>query len=133
MDGERRPTGAAQRGQERVTAMLTVEDIARVVHEANSALQAVIGEPVNPRWDDAPDYQRWSSIEGVRDALTGLSADEHHEAWAHALQREGWTWGPVKDPQAKTHPLLVPFEDLPPLQQAKDRLFLAIVAALREE
>lgn len=114
--------------------MLKVEDIARVVHEANSALQAIIGEPVNPRWDDAPDWQRWSSIEGVRDALQGIAdEEEHHEAWAQALRREGWTYGPTKDPQAKTHPLLVPFDELPPLQQAKDRLFLAIVAALRAE
>jgi hypothetical protein len=114
---------------------LKVEDIARVVHEANNALQAIIGEPVNPGWDEAPTWQRWSSIEGVRDALHGTidGPDEHHNAWAEAMRQQGWTWGPVKDEAAKTHPLLVPFNELPLLQQAKDRLFLAIVAALREE
>lgn len=127
------PAGAAERGRERVTALLAVQDIARVIHEANSGLQAVIGEPVNPRWDDAPDWQRWACIEGVRDALQGLTPDEHHEAWRDAMRREGWTYGPVKDADTKTHPLLVPFEHLPPLQQAKDRLFLAIVEALRGE
>jgi hypothetical protein len=116
-----------------VTALLAVEDIARVVHEANNAMQAIIGEPVNPGWDQAPDWQRWSSIEGVRDALQGLAADEHHECWVRAMRRAGWTYGPAKDPEAKTHPMMVPFEELPPLQQAKDRLFLAIVSALREE
>jgi RyR domain len=127
------PAGAHERGRAQVTASLTVNDIARVIHEANSAMQVIIGEPVNPRWDDAPEWQRWACIDGVRDALQGLAPDEHHEAWALAMRREGWTYGPVKDGDAKTHPLLVPFEDLPPLQQAKDRLFLAIVAALREE
>jgi hypothetical protein len=126
------PAGAMERGRERVTAVLRVEDIARVVHEANSGLQAVIGEPVNPRWDEAPEWQRWSCIEGVRDAPQVLTPEEHHEMWAATLRAEGWTRGPVKDGQAKTHPMLVPWEDLPPQQQAKTRLFLAVVAALRD-
>jgi hypothetical protein len=32
----------------------------------------------------------------------------------------------VKDPEAKTHPCLVPYDDLPEYQQLKDRVFLAI-------
>lgn len=110
--------------------MYTVEDIARVVHEANSGLQAVNGEPVQPRWDDAPEWARWSCIEGVRDALGGLTPQEHHEAWAETMRAEGWTRGPVRDGEAKTHPLLVPWEELPPRQRVKNELFLTIVAAL---
>jgi hypothetical protein len=36
----------------------------------------------------------------------------------------------VKDAELKTHPCLVPFEELPKFQQQKDRLFRAIVKAL---
>ncbi len=42
----------------------------------------------------------------------------------------GWTYGPAKDPEAKRHPCLVPFAELPANQQAKDRLFFAVVSAL---
>lgn len=136
------PAGFEQRGQERVTAIMRVEDIARVVHEANSGLQAIADEPVNPRWDEAPEWQRWSCIEGVRDALIVLNGgfmpnatphpQQHHEMWLATMRDEGWTYGPVKDGDAKTHPYLVEWEELPPEQQAKTRLFLAIVAALRE-
>jgi hypothetical protein len=37
---------------------------------------------------------------------------------------------PVKDETAKTHPDLVPFDDLPEHERQKDRLFMAIVHAL---
>ncbi|XUM24954.1 RyR domain-containing protein [Bradyrhizobium oligotrophicum S58] len=45
--------------------------------------------------------------------------------------RAGWVHGEVKDADAKTHPCIVPFDQLPRVQQAKDKLFRAVVAALR--
>jgi hypothetical protein len=41
----------------------------------------------------------------------------------------GWKYGETKDPEAKTHPCIVPFEDLPAEQQFKDKLFRTIVHA----
>ena len=41
--------------------------------------------------------------------------------------------GPVKDEAAKTHPDLVPFDQLPEHEKQKDRLFMAIVRALAPE
>jgi hypothetical protein len=42
----------------------------------------------------------------------------------------GWRYGKVKNEEARTHPLLVPFDELPPAEQAKDHLFISIVRAL---
>ena len=53
-----------------------------------------------------------------------------HEAWMTDKIRHGWKFGPVKNAEAKEHPCLVPFGDLPPHQQTKDRLFQSIVRAL---
>jgi hypothetical protein len=36
----------------------------------------------------------------------------------------------VKNPDKKEHPAIVPFDQLPPQEQAKDRLFRAVVRAL---
>ena len=44
----------------------------------------------------------------------------------------GWTWGPEKDNDAKTNPALVPFEELPPSEQAKDTLLIVITRALKD-
>jgi hypothetical protein len=43
---------------------------------------------------------------------------------------EGWKLGPVKNPEAKEHPCLVPFDDLPVEQKVKDYLFRGVVRAL---
>jgi hypothetical protein len=106
--------------------------IARVVHEANRALQHALGDPVpSPDYDHAPDWQAVSLREGVAAALHGIGPQELHEQWMGDKFANGWTYGPEKDPVAKTHPCLVPYDELPTEQRAKNDLFLAIVEALR--
>ena len=39
----------------------------------------------------------------------------------------GWKYGPVKNPDAKEHPCMVPYAELPPEQRRKDALYLAMV------
>lgn len=112
---------------------LTVEQIAHVVHEANRALQRITGDPVvSPTWLEAPAQQRDSAMDGVRKALEGATPEELHEEWVRWKISRGWKYGRVKDEWGKTHPCIVPYADLPPEQQVKDRIFLAIVGALAE-
>jgi hypothetical protein len=112
----------------------TVEAVARVCHEANRAWQQVTGDPVvSLPWDDAPQWQRDSAISGVRNAVYGVTPEESHRNWCSERLAAGWTYGLVKDETARTHPCLVEYVDLPPEQQAKDRLFVAIVKALTSE
>lgn len=111
---------------------LTVDDIARVCHEANRGVQLATADPApSPPWDDAPEWQQQSAIDGVRQALAGDDPEQLHEAWCEAKRADGWTYGEVKDAAAKTHPCLVPYANLPAEQQVKDRLFLAVVHTLR--
>ena len=53
--------------------------------------------------------------------LNELARGEH-DRWVSSLQRDGWrhTTGP-KDPQARLHPLLVPWEELSEGEREKDR------------
>lgn len=57
--------------------------------------------------------------------LVQLTADEiallairEHNRWHEERLKDGWRRGPVKDPRQRTHPLLVPWEELP--DYAKD-------------
>ena len=44
-----------------------------------------------------------------------------HEVWAESRISQGWTYGPERNDALKTHPCLVPYEDLPEVEKAYDR------------
>lgn len=106
--------------------------IAYVCHEANRAWCEVHKDWSQKHWSEAEEWQRESAIRGVEFAIANPDAPEsaQHHAWMADKLRDGWTYGPVKDSDAKTHPCLVPFEKLPREQQVKDRLFRSIVKAI---
>jgi hypothetical protein len=52
-----------------------------------------------------------------------LAMDEHKRWCAHKLA-DGWRHGPRKDTRAKTHPWLIPWDDLPEAEREKDREFV---------
>ena len=110
--------------------MLT--DIAKVAHEANKAYCETLGDNSQTSWEDAPDWQKDSAVNGVMSIQLGeiKSPMQSHENWLKEKEIDGWVWGEVKDPEKKTHPCMVPFGDLPPEQQVKDFLFFDIVSNL---
>ncbi len=107
-------------------------DIARVCHEANRAYCESIGDRSQKPWGEAPEWQIASALNGVKFHIANPDAGDaaSHQNWMVEKLRDGWKHGAAKDETAKTHPCLVPFDHLPPEQQAKDRLFRAIVHAL---
>ena len=110
-----------------------IEDVARIAHEANRAIQQIQQDPgiaVSPPWDELDEHTSASVIDGVAGVLGGNEPEASHENWSAFKRADGWVYGPVKDADAKTHPCLVPYADLPPEQKAKDGLFGAIVNAL---
>lgn len=106
-------------------------DIAEVCHEANRVIQRLVDDPVvSPVWEEAPEWQILANIEGVRGALRGNTPEASHESWLEHRLADGWVYGPEKDEAAKTHPCLIPYDELPPQQRIKDVLFVGIVRAL---
>lgn len=111
---------------------MEITDIARTCHEANRAIQLATGDPVpSPHWEDAPDWQRLSAISGVVAALEGQSPEQLHLSWCDQKTSDGWIYGLTKDADLKLHPCLVPYDELPADQRAKDAVFHAVVNALR--
>lgn len=108
------------------------QSIARVCHEVNRAYCLALGDTSQPAWEDAPQWQRDSAVLGVKLHTTNPSAGPQvsHESWMAQKVSEGWVYGPVKDPENKQHPCMVPFDQLPREQQAKDFIFRGVVHAL---
>jgi hypothetical protein len=53
--------------------------------------------------------------------ITELLAKNAHDIWAQQRLTEGWTYGPQRDDQAKQHPCLVAYEELPDSEKDYDR------------
>jgi len=106
--------------------------IARVAHEANRAWCMANNDYSQPQWDEAPDWQRNSAIMGVEFHIANPNAGDSasHDSWMKQKEKDGWVYGEVKDESVKTHPCIVPFSDLPDIQQKKDSLFRGIIHAL---
>lgn len=106
--------------------------IARVCHEANRAYCQSIGDDSQVAWDEAPNWQQASAIKGVqyfRDNPS-ITPKEQHDAWVADKLENGWRFGVEKDPDAKTHPCLVDYDQLPAAQRGKDLIFQAVAREL---
>jgi hypothetical protein len=107
--------------------------IAKVCHQANKAWCESEGDESQLDWAFAEQWQRDSAVKGVEFRLANPDAgpDAQHNAWSADKVADGWIYGEVKDAEKKTHPCLVPFDQLSLFQQKKDKLFSAIVDALK--
>jgi len=126
---------SSRNGHEEHTLILDINQIARVAHEANRAYCATIGDTTHAPWEHAPEWQKRSALGGVKLHLDSLAQgqtvppQDAHAAWMMDRKAQGWLFGPVKDPEKKTHPLLRPYNQLPVEEQLKDYLFGAVVSA----
>jgi len=113
-------------------SQITPEVIARVVRTVNKIHCESIGDYSQPDWDDAPQWQKESAIEGVLGILNGeiTTPEESHKKWLKHKEETGWKYGPVKDTEKKEHPCMVPYDELPEEQKVKDKFFFGVVKSL---
>ena len=102
---------------------------ARTAHEVNRLYCCALEDFSQPQWERAPKWQTDSAIHGVKAIIENPNhpPSASHDAWLSEKQAAGWKYGPVKDPDKKEHPCMVPYEDLPIDQRMKDTIFLAVV------
>jgi hypothetical protein len=108
---------------------MNIENIAKIAHEANKAYCQTIGDNSQPAWEDAPEWQRTSAVNGVKFHLDHPDSqpEDSHWSWLEVKKADGWKYGPVKDPEKKEHPCYVPYAELPEAQRIKDYIFTGIV------
>ena len=54
-------------------------------------------------------------------SLIEQMAKNVHEVWAQNRIKQGWTWGKERSDELKTHPCLVPYEELTEDEKLYDR------------
>lgn len=104
-------------------------EVARFAHEVNRAYCLLLGDTSQVAWDDAPEWQRESAVMGVKHIQDNpdTTPAESHAGWLETKVADGWTFGLVKDAEAKKHPCMLPYDKLPPTQRSKDLLFITAV------
>ncbi len=104
--------------------------IAPVCSAANRAFRLLLGEEVAVETADSSA----ATVEGVLYLLQhpGAGQAEMHEVWLQTMRLDGWVYGPVKDPEKKTHPNVRENKLISADQKRKDVLFAAVVRALTE-
>jgi hypothetical protein len=109
-------------------------EIARVCYEVNRAYCAALGDLSHQPWEETTIELRESAHRGVLLHLqdSTLTPEKSHEAWMAQKLADGWVYGEKKDPEAKTHPCIKPYAELPQEQRVKDWLFKGVVASLRD-
>lgn len=114
---------------------MNVEQAAKICHQTNKAYCEVLGDTSQPEWENAPDWQVKSAIEGVtfhlKYAPHAITPEISHQSWMAQKEADGWEYGEEKDEEKKTHPCMVPFNQLPLEQRTKDYLFKGTVDSLR--
>ena len=110
------------------------EQIANVAHEVNRSYCEALGDVSQTGWKDAPQWQKDSAVLGVKLHTNNPDAGPQasHESWMAQKISEGWEYGTVKDAESKRHPCIVPFDELPREQQAKDYIFRGVVHAVAD-
>ena len=70
-----------------------------------------------PKPENLDNIQLSEELNGLVESM----AKNVHEVWAQSRIEQGWTYGPERNDALKTHPCLVPYEDLPEVEKAYDR------------
>uniref|UniRef100_A0A6H1ZBF5 Putative ryanodine receptor, RyR, domain containing protein n=1 Tax=viral metagenome TaxID=1070528 RepID=A0A6H1ZBF5_9ZZZZ len=108
---------------------MSIEKAAQAAHDLNRIYCQAIGDNTQLPWDQAPQWQRDSAVNGVRAIVADptISPEASHKSWYDEKEAAGWIHGMVKDVNEKTHPCMVPYDFLPEEQKAKDAIFGATV------
>ena len=75
-----------------------------------------------------------SLMKGTEYVLNNPSttAEENHNIWMEAKKTQGYTYGEVLDVEKKTHPSMIPFENLSNVEKRKDEMDVLMVKLANE-
>ncbi|HEX6968923.1 MAG TPA: RyR domain-containing protein [Micromonosporaceae bacterium] len=106
------------------------------VYEGARIAAAGAEAPIVPeRWSQRDDAFRAQFLD-VIDMMCGparkSSPEELHDDWVKAYEAMGWRYGSTRDVEARTHPDMVPYDQLGQLEQDKDSVFVALCEIARQ-
>lgn len=116
--------------------MTLTERRARFVYEAARLAAVAAHAPIIPEpWEQRDGPFKTQFLDVIEKQMGPDRSDDPahlHGTWVEAYEAMGWRYGPRRDPVAKTHPDLVPYDDLGQLERDKDAVFVALCDIARQ-
>lgn len=116
----------------------SLSDIAYVIYSVNQDLSKYClddsGTATYRKWKELSKDERDQYTRAVKRRIDvpGVTPEQQHEEWLQSKVADGWVHGSVKDNEAKIHPCMVPYDQLPPTQRIKDVIFGNLVTNLHD-
>ena len=102
-----------------------IEKVAELLYNANKIYCESHNDFSLKDWNETADNIKRSAIDGVKYHIENpdVTPEDSHNNWLKFKTDDGWVYGPIKDEAKKEHPCMVPYKELPEMQQYKDRIF----------
>jgi hypothetical protein len=118
------------------SSISVTERRAEFVYEGARLQAMAVDAPVVPEpWGEREEAFR-AQMRPVIEMMCGpnrkTSPKELHDDWVKAYETMGWAYGPERDPVAKTHPDMVPYDELESRERDKDEVFVALCEIARK-
>jgi hypothetical protein len=108
---------------------------AQFVYDGARLAALAAGAPIIPDpWSDREEAFRVQFLEVIERQCgpnRSQSPEELHGGWMQAYIAMGWIFGDTYDRDSKTHPDLVPYDQLGQLERDKDAVFVALCEIAR--
>lgn len=110
-----------------------IERISRQCHEANALIVCTFEYQEYIPWENISQEFKDNTANSIVEAIVWmkkgniLAPEDVHNFWMDHKKSQGYVYGAKKCPKLKTHPLLVPYEELSPVDQFKDINFINII------
>lgn len=113
--------------------MVIVQELAELIWSINLLYTKTAGLPVTTvPWVATSEEERAKFIAAVEEQIKNPSSspENSHKRWMKSKKQDGWTFGEFNR-VGKTHPCLVNYDELPPEQQLKDKLFMKLIKMMK--
>lgn len=110
---------------------ISPETLAAMIHGVTSRIARPDGT-VPKSWEGISQDSRDMAVRAVESIMAGdpLTAEAGHELWMRLKIEAGWTCGPFCF-ENRTHPCIMPFDDLPISEKLKDQTWAALTELFR--
>lgn len=107
---------------------ISPRQIAKKAHDSVRMFNYILGDK-DTKWKDEPESVKRVYVKHVLYLIDHPDSDIRtvHELWRKYKHGNGWIFGEDKSNEDKTHPCLVPFDELHEIEKMKYHLFLSTV------